>query len=100
MDEGNLLLEGLSAGDVDHPIDTSCFLELREDTQDPQRLLRMKVGYALVLHHSGVIYITDFRRGDRLLWNVSVLHLTKVERDKSWKRGRSRSDLSRMVPST
>ena len=48
----------------------------------------MKVGHTLVLHHSGVIYIADFRRCDRfVLCNISVLHVTSVERDESWKSG-------------
>ena len=99
MDEGNLLLECLPAGDVDHPTGTPCFLELREDTRYPQGLLRVEVGYALVLHHPGVIYIADSRMGDRIfLCNISVLHLAEAEKDESSKSDRSRSELSQTVP--
>lgn len=59
---------------------TSRFLEFCEDARYPQWLLWMKVGYALVLHHSGVVYIADFRRCGRLnLCNNSVLHVTNAE---------------------
>ena len=102
VDEGHLLLEGLPAGDVDHPTGTPRFLELREDTRYPQGLLRMKVVYALVLHHPGVIYIADSRMGDGTsLCNISVLHLTEAEKGESSKIGRSRrsgSEFSQMVP--
>jgi hypothetical protein len=80
MYEGNLFLQGLSTGDFDHLMDTSRFLELGEDAGYPQGLLRMKVGYALVLHHSGVKDIADSRRDDRFsLRNISsVLHFTRT----------------------
>ena len=93
VDEGYLLLEGLPAGDVDHSMGASRFLELREDTRYPQRLLRVKVWYALVLHHPGVIYIADSRMVDGTsLCNISVLHLTEAEKGESSKSGRSRSE--------
>ena len=81
MYEGDFFLEGLPTGDVGHPIYTSSSLELREDARYSRRLLRVKIGYALVLHHPGVIDIADSRRGDkRFLWNMTVLHFTRTER--------------------
>ena len=61
-------------------MDASRPLELRKNTRYPQGLLRMKVGYALVLHHSGVIYIASFRSCDWfILCNISALHTSNAE---------------------
>lgn len=110
--ESNLFLRGLPATDVKHPLDTPCSLELCKNTRYSQRLLWVKVGYALVLHHPGVIYIADFRRGDCPLLNISVLHLTRAEakalkvdnvegrrrRVGPWKSGRSSRRIDQIPP--
>jgi len=60
----------------------------------------VEVGYALVLHHPGVIYIADSRMGDgAVLCNISVLHLTEAKKNESSKGNRSRSESQSDSPS-
>lgn len=93
MYEGDFFLQGLPTLNFNHPVDTPRFLQLGENAGYPRGLLRMKGGYGLVLHHSGVIDIADTRRlGDRdILRDISVLHLTRGldVRCESWTDGRS-----------